>query len=880
MSNFLKNIFWGACAFSAIKAASIEAQSVVEFDASRARPQKTIAQYVDDYWQDSRLRFLDKKKGDDIKNILLQLPKWPGGEVIKSYEQLFWNNAMSPHFFLFQKLVENPRPLDFKKITDLGERYRALSYIDAAIVCLNLPQAEDQDAFMSWLEHFDINLRDAHFTQVDDLIKVYAKCSDDAYLKSFRAFYDQIHRMPSFQIFDFNEFLSINNIYNSFKNEEERERFMMWIPENPFIKIGSFSDFTHVQEIYCAFGSDEERNLFTIWGNKNPIMNLNFSDDFLLHKDIYCAFKTDDERDDFVTWVNQRSDQDLCINEFYQFNIEEEIFGYKEIYCTFKNQEEREQFIEWGNDFKIFSMCNFDHVLVLIEVYCAFDNDEERTHFLQWSDKITGSNFESSTYFFDLKDLYCAFADNDERERFSAWVARFERYGALESSPLALLQIFREPDIRLKFSQFFSMMCISADVHFFHFALVEAFISQDIIHKMRFTVALMAEPDASYSRIRSIKESYIDAHLPALNPEDPYMNRITLQNGFANAHTLETHYERDAALINTIVESRGYHAALSDEPLTIYNGDEIKEPYQTNVSVMDFIHYLNTEFKEYQHPLNVDGHSISVDRAVGLVKELLGITPRELSTGAFGSYLARPMLYGASTSITGDMLLGQIWHLIKTSLSEQTIEKSLESNEATEALLRESSSRKRSVVLALLSGIDFDHNKADIRCQTRITGELLKMACFYLGNESSLRRFIADGNGAATGGGSQNIAQRIANAPIEAERIFKAVKDSEAFIQLYTESDKPELFELYLCYYDALYQRKTRLCEDGTIRIDRDEHVLERDALGNMVRRYRSDGSPLENPIIVYYQAEFAVLELHFTKLLKNEFHEKRGLIY
>ncbi|CAO5681963.1 MAG: hypothetical protein NEHIOOID_01364 [Holosporales bacterium] len=154
------------------------------------------------------------------------------------------------------------------------------------------------------------------------------------------------------------------------------------------------------------------------------------------------------------------------------------------------------------------------------------------------------------------------------------------------------------------------------------------------------------------------------------------------------------------------------------------------------------------------------------------------------------------------------------------------------------------------------------------------------MACFYLGNESSLRRFIADGNGAATGGGSQNIAQRIANAPIEAERIFKAVKDSEAFIQLYTESDKPELFELYLCYYDALYQRKTRLCEDGTIRIDRDEHVLERDALGNMVRRYRSDGSPLENPIIVYYQAEFAVLELHFTKLLKNEFHEKRGLIY
>ncbi|CAO4834544.1 MAG: hypothetical protein CNLJKLNK_00159 [Holosporales bacterium] len=472
-------------------------------------------------------------------------------------------------------------------------------------------------------------------------------------------------------------------------------------------------------------------------------------------------------------------------------------------------------------------------------------------------------------------DIYCAFDNNDERNLFIAWSKKNDAFG---SDFKQVIIIYKNHHNRLKFSNYNSYLSIYGNF-IYHKSKLSDFTYQNTIPSMRGVAALMAEPDASYLRKRSIQESSINAPLPALDPEDPHMRRIIQQDGFANAHTLETHYERDAALLNRVVESRGYNSALSDELLTIYNGDEIKEQYQTNVSLMDFIHYLNTEFKEYQLPLDVDGRRISVNYAVDLIKELLGITPRVLSTGEFGSYLGRPMLYGASTSITGDMLLGQIWHLIKTSLSEQTIEKSLESNEATETLLHESSSRKRSVVLALLSGIDFDHDKADIRCQTRITGELLKMACFYLGSESSLRRFIAHENDAAAYS-TQDMEQRIANAPIEAERIFKAVKDSARFIELYTESDKPELFELYTCYYDALYQRKTRICEDDTVRIDRNEHVLERDASGNMVRRYHRDGSPRANPIIVYCQAEFAVLELHFTTLLIKEFHEKRGLIY
>ncbi|CAO5679820.1 MAG: hypothetical protein NEHIOOID_01117 [Holosporales bacterium] len=903
MSIFLKNMILGLGIFSAIKAASVEERRVVTFNAATAEQQNTIAGFVEDYLKNSRLRFLEEEEINEIKKILLKLPKWPGGNVVRSYENLSLDHEIHIKYSIFQCLLENLYPIDLKKIADLKRRYPELSIHAAEIMYLHLPKNDDQDIIIEWLISFNIDLHRIEPSDGIKLIECYKRFSDVAAREAFKIWYDKIDK-KAYATFSDSEFIAANDVYHSFSDDEERNRFMLWTKEN--LSTHDFNFFCSFKNVYCAFQTDEERNRFIMWVNKNPNINYNFNYYPLMFKEIYCAFQTDEERARFMMWAKKIPK----IGCYFSNNP----LIFKDIYCAFQTDEERARCITWATENPIMN-CNFnDYPLIFKDIYCCFQTDEERKRFVRWTNENLSyffykiyilpdlmklysffKNEEERNHFtdwanihlkvidsiFNLKEIYCSFETHEERNHFVNWIKRFGNNCACTLFTLlhAVIKIYKEPDIRVKFYQYTSIIRSFWWNQNDQYRLVKLFISQDVINQMRIAATLIAEPNALDSRRRSIQETNVDSLLPALNLEDPFMQRIIQQLGFTNAHTLETYYERDALLLNRIVERRGYHADLSDAFLTVYNGEEIKDRYQTNSNVMDFLEYLETEFKEDQHPLEIDGHKVSVDTAIHLVKELLGIAPRELSTGGFGSYLARPMLYGKSTAITGDVLLGQIWHLIKTSLSEQDIEKSLQTNEAVETLVRESSSRKRSVVLALLNGIDFDRRKADIRCQTRITGELLKMACFYFGSESSLRRFIADGNDVETSR-PQDIEQRIADAPMKAKRIFDAVKESSRFIELYTESDKPELFELYMCYYDALYQGKTIIGEDGIPKRQKDEHVLERDASGNMVRRYNADGSLRDNPIIVYYQAEFALIEREFTKLLKCEFHENRVLTY
>ncbi|CAO5676028.1 MAG: hypothetical protein NEHIOOID_00628 [Holosporales bacterium] len=913
MSIFFKKVILGISIFSAIKAASVEERRVVAFDATAAKQQNTIAGFVEDYLKNSRLRFLEEEEINEIKKILLKLPKWPGGDAVRSYEFIFWEIALFNRYagsFVFQPLLENAHALDLKKIADLKSRHPNLDDTHAAFLNLYFSKNEDQDMYAAWLISFNIDLCSLDFRNGIKFIKCYKRFSDVAAREAFKIWYDRIKK--AYATFSDSKFIAANDVYHSFSDDEEPARFITWVTENPIMGCYFSKDPSICKEIYCAFQTDEERARFLWWASENPIMYCSFSKDPLIFKNIYCAFQTDEERERFITWATE--------NPIMNYSFSEDPLTFKKIYCAFQTDEERERFITWATENPIMGFDFSEDPLIFKNIYCGFETHEERVRFVRWTidnlsyalDNISllpnlkelysffkddeerdrfmdwaNIHLEFIDYFFMrryiysslliLKEIYCGFETPEEQDQFIAWIKNFK--WKHKTSPFTLMQIFREPDTRLKFSQFYSIMSHYLDNLYIENYLVNGFVSQDVINQMRIAAALMAEPNASNFRKRSIQETHIDSSLPALNFEDPFMQRITQQVGFTNAHTLETYYERNAILLNRIVERRGYHADLSDAFLTVYNGEEISDHYQTNSNVIDFLEYLETEFKEDQHPLEIDGHKVSVDTAIHLIKELLGIAPRKLSIGGFGSYLARPMLYGKATDITGDVLLGQIWHLIKTSLSQQDVEKSLQTNEAVEALVRESSSRKRSVVLALLNGIDFDREKADIRCQTRITGELLKMACFYFGSDSSLRRFIADGNDVETSR-PQDIEQRIANAPMKAKRIFDAVKESPRFIELYTESDKPELFELYMCYYDALYQGKTIIGEDGMPKRQKDEHVLERDASGNMVRRYNADGSLRDNPIIVYYQAEFAIMEREFTKLLKRKFHENRGLIY
>ncbi|CAO5679028.1 MAG: hypothetical protein NEHIOOID_01023 [Holosporales bacterium] len=693
MSIFFKKVILGLGIFSALKAASVEEKRVVTFSAAAAKQQNTIAGFVDNYWKDSRLRFLPEEQTKEIKEILLKLPKWPGGDVVRSYENLSLVYEIHIKRSIFQRLVENLYPIDLKKIADLKRRYPELSIHAAEIMYLHLPKNDDQDIIIEWLISFNIDLHRIEPSDGIKLIECYKRFSDVAAREAFKIWYDKIDK-TAYASFSNSEFMTANDVYHSFSDDEERNRFMLWAKKNS--STNDFDFFCSFKNVYSAFQTDEERNRFIMWVNKNPNIHYYYFSNPLISKEIYCAFQTDEERAHFMMWAKE------IPNMNYYFSCEP--LTLKKIYCAFQTDEERERFITWATENPIMNYKFDKYPLIFKEIYCGFETNEERVRFARWASAFQDydiyffpglmkiysffKNDEERNHFtdwanihlkvidsiFSLKEIYSSFETPEERNHFVNWIKRFgnNRAGMLFTLPHGVIEIYKEPDVRVKFDQLTSIIRSFWGNQNDLYSLVYFFISQDVINQMRIVSTLMAEPNASNFRKRSIQETHIDSSLPALNLEDPFMQRIIQQLGFTNAHT----------------------------------------------------------------------------------------------------------------------------------------------------------------------------------------------------NELSLRRFIADGN---------DVKQCIADGRMKAKRIFDATKESRPFIELYAKYDKPELFELYMCYYDALYQGKTIIGEDGIARRKKDEYVLERDASGNMVRRYNADGSLRNNPIIVYHQAEFVIMELEFTKLLR-ELHENRVL--
>ncbi|CAO5678500.1 MAG: hypothetical protein HEEMFOPI_01391 [Holosporales bacterium] len=927
MRNLFKNIYLGFFVFSAIKAASVETPCVIVFDANRTRQEKTIPQFVEDYWQNSRLRFLGSDEGDKIKAILLKMQKWPGGNVIKAYEQLYWNRTDQNKFDIFKHLLDYKYRFEWREFKDLKRRYPKMCDKLKAVICLYFSKSE-QTEFIEWMAFFGIRTESNCISseQAVALANVYKKFSDPTYCEYIMSWYHTFNGIENFQTHALGKILCAHLIYQKFSSDDERESFKIWVDRSTLIKKKSVDTFRFLKYLYADFDCDEKREDFVRWANHYHTESSTSDYQLLNLVTIYCAFDTDKEREHFIMWAKE-----------IQFACSKNIPGLSElknIYCALKTNEERDLFKIWSEKNQFKNSTSLDDLSNFKEIYFAFDTQEERNRFAAWTDQEPISLLRnihqehswkesSSSHLLNLKNVYCTFINDEERNRFLTWFSEsllsiiqlkiniissgnllnyLKIYSAFDLDVNRnhifmwikecdeslfteddqylekILIIFKDTNARSKFDQFTLMMRHYREDLIQNTLIIDSFISQNTIKFMRLIAALLTEPNASNSRKRAIYETDIDTPLPALNPRDLLMQQVVLEAGLQNAHTLETYYERDAVLLNRIVNSRRYNDALAQRTLMLYDSQEVINcNYQTNLSVMDFIHYLETEFKTDQHPIEIGGHSIPVDTAVDLVKELLGILPRNLSSGMYGPYLSRPMLYGRPTPITGDILLGQIWHLVKTSTPEPNSQQSLKSNEA-ESLIQESDTRKRSVVLALLNGIDFNYGGMFCNCQTRITGELLEMACFHLGEESILRRFVASEDDVLKS--TFDMKQRIQQAQIKATRIFNAVKESESYKELYSISDTPELYELYLCYYDALYGGKSIMRADGVLERRRNEHILEKNELGHMVRRYHADGSVRDNPEIVYYQAEFAILEHQFTNLLVQELNEKRGLIY
>ena len=370
------------------------------------------------------------------------------------------------------------------------------------------------------------------------------------------------------------------------------------------------------------------------------------------------------------------------------------------------------------------------------------------------------------------------------------------------------------------------------------------------------------------SRLQAMYEIGIKNQLPVYYGAGPLLREALAAEGTANAHDFDGVYKSDQGLFFGKSNDLGYEEAVdageSDVPHTLYNNREIKEDYRTNNSVQDFIHYLDTTVRG-DDSFRIDGSNLTGEKVVSTIKQMLGLEPKESDvTGGFAPYLGSSMYYAEPDSPTGDEMLGRVWFFMKKIAKDPTAE----------------SENKRAVVMAILEAAEFSGSGISTHCQTRMTGELMKLISWHL-EGSKLRHLIA-ADDLPPVRSDDDIKERIASAPFRAQQLFNKMKREDygvikALIERkMIEVEDLELWERYQAYYDTLYRRTRN--EDGSFQ--KDENILTRNDHGDLVSLYDGGGNLRPEPIIVYYQAEFQVFEQAFTELMRKQFEEQRGLIY
>ena len=369
---------------------------------------------------------------------------------------------------------------------------------------------------------------------------------------------------------------------------------------------------------------------------------------------------------------------------------------------------------------------------------------------------------------------------------------------------------------------------------------------------MRIKGALKAEQNPASYRIRSMYETGTDFPLPIFWVRDPLLKSIR-NSATANAHDFDSIYELDRFILWE--ETQEFDASQISLP----NNDNTTL-FVTNTEVQDFLSYLEKVIF-IKPSIKLGAMNLSGEDAVSMIKQILGIEKKKMSTaGGFPPYFISSMYYARPDSPSGDEMLGRTWFYMKKIASN---EKDAELN-------------KESVIFALLDSVEMLGNSLYTHCQTRITGELMKLLSWYLPG-SKLPSFVA-AEDLPQVQCDQDVTDRIEAAPFRAQQLFNHLKkeDSGGIRNLVErhidQGTDPQLWERYEAYYDALYRRAR---DDDREGYKRDENILMRDERGNLVSAFNADGSLRENPLIIYYQAEFQVFEHVFTQLMKREFEDK-----
>lgn len=645
----------------------------------------------------------------------------------------------------------------------------------------------------------------------------------------------------------------LRTIYEAFPDDRERKEFLnsygcikdvriltMMVPVYRFSCDRAFSDemlgiatneklyqrsalINTLVQLYRKYGKDGLRNFRRV------------------HSDVYGKVTREEE-----TSVHAKMGTLLCDSVPVQKNTEEmrimDASHFSGIYDVLENEE----------------LANF----VEFCVYCnTFDADKAEKYVSQFMS--------------NLLPYYQSLLDTKRMVAFKAFCSNLihagEGLGCKDVIKILGIFLHNQTDFERFMEKHSRFIANSQENRRLRSTIMDLYIKQEHLRIMRAAAALQAEEKHQEARIWAMyREINLSDQLPVLCINDPLLKEYKRRT-IVNVHEYDDAYELDFSILKSWCADKGYSHSLSPTPHRIYNGQKSINPHYTNGEVEDFISYLD-ETIAYGPPLKLDKVTIPAVRVVSLVKQIIGLEEKsDGTTGSFPPCLGHPMFYAKPSSAKGDEILGMAWYMMKEIGAFKHQADSKENPD----------DYKRSVVLAILEAADeISQDRAVTHCQTRTTGELMKCIAHHLPG-SHLKKHIAidDGQLAANDGDKRT---RIAGALMRAEILFNKIKSgygpsvTARWAHHIEQDTKPGLWELYEAYYDDLYRRS----KDANGNYVNNDNTLVRDAHGNLVKGYLADGTRNPNPEIVYYQAEFQVLEHAFTEHMRKEFEEQRGLVY
>ena len=663
--------------------------------------------------------------------------------------------------------------------------------------------------------------------------------------------------------------INLLRFYWAFPSEEARKKFLMLCPigeaESSDKIIQRKVNFLH---IYQAFPAEKQRNDFLEFSKRWQ------GDGDLLQGSIgvYQVLQSEGANGGFLKLCKSRSIDPKKYEHMKQ------TISLLTIYKKVDDDNARQNFLKFYDSLRAACRMTMEDFL---PIYQAFPSDQDRKNFVQYYSERVGQNDGVWEKMIEARlSLYQVAPSEEDRKEFLSFVESC--VSAVDVNNLLSSYMYRGEDKEVLVCAEYLTSIYKTDHlrdHFLRFLKPYEKIGRklspsDLINYMRgdclylerAVEAAGVRKKNEKGRVQGLFETKLEDCLPALFPQDPLLRGTEEKRTSISAHELEKLYVPEFELLRKEAAKIGYEDNTGTKAYTLFNNGGVNPNFHTNTEVEDFIEYLD-ELEESEETFRIDGEKRSALEIVSLAKQILGLEKKTAKTsGVFEPYLGSSMLFGVPNVPNGDEVLARLWYLMKEK-DRKEAEDAVDEERAEKA---EASAEdyKRSVFLAILEAAEVNSDgTADTHCQTRVTGELLKLAAHHL-KGSELIKWIAPAKDY-----SDDMTKRIEGAALAAGHIFRSITNGKVFRRLmdaYEREDrKPEAFELCRLYYGTLYGEPI-FQETVIVGYKENENALTMDEKGNLISLYDEKGIRRIKAKIVYIQAQFLAIEQEFTKLLRE----------